>query len=269
MKKYLIGIILLMASIMALAACGEPPLENACNDLNAITPAAQTDEESSELAEAVTSGVAAEYDAEKDQLVIGITGGAELDPIFETLNKDIADQEVGTIIFLLDGTMGNGYENDLDQKISELSCTSMEKLGLNYPILDAETHNWTGLSAKTDKLYIDSPPSVFETYTDTDKQNLAGFTEVAGISHTISTQTSGGRGFTAIIVAWLAKLNPFIMIIYSFLIVFLDKGAVQIASDFNLNEYASDTITGILLFCILASEFFTSYQIVFRHKEEQ
>ena len=98
---------------------------------------------------------------------------------------------------------------------------------------------------------------------------LAGFTEVAGISHTISTQTSGGRGFTAIIVAWLAKLNPFIMIIYSFLIVFLDKGAVQIASDFNLNEYASDTITGILLFCILASEFFTSYQIVFRHKEEQ
>ena len=178
MKKYLIGIILLMASIMALTACGEPPLENACNDLNAITPAAQTDEESSELAEAVTSGVAAEYDAEKDQLVIGITGGAELDPIFETLNKDIADQEVGTIIFLLDGTLGNGYENDLDQKISELSCTSMEKLGLNYPILDAETHNWTGLSAKTDKLYIDSPPSVFETYTDTDKQNLAGFTEV-------------------------------------------------------------------------------------------
>ncbi len=98
---------------------------------------------------------------------------------------------------------------------------------------------------------------------------LAGFTEVAGISHTISVQTAGGRGFTAIIVAWLAKLNPLVMIIYSFLIVFLNKGAVQIASDFNLNEYASNIITGILLFCILASEFFTSYEIVFRHKEEQ
>ncbi|MBQ1523302.1 MAG: ABC transporter permease [Erysipelotrichaceae bacterium] len=98
---------------------------------------------------------------------------------------------------------------------------------------------------------------------------LAGFTEVAGISHTISVETSGGRGFTAIIVAWLAKLNPLVMVIYSFLIVFLNKGAVQIASDFNLNEYASNIIAGILLFCILASEFFTTYEIVFRHKEEQ
>ena len=47
MKKYLIGIVLLMASIMALPACGEPPLENACHDQNAITPAAQPHEESS------------------------------------------------------------------------------------------------------------------------------------------------------------------------------------------------------------------------------
>lgn len=97
---------------------------------------------------------------------------------------------------------------------------------------------------------------------------LAGFTEVAGISHTISVKTSGGRGFTAIIAAWLAKLNPIIMIIYSFLIVFLNKGAVQIASDFNLNEYASNIISAILLFCILASEFFTNYEVIFRHKEE-
>ena len=97
---------------------------------------------------------------------------------------------------------------------------------------------------------------------------LAGFTEVAGISHTISVKTSGGRGFTAIIAAWLAKLNPIVMIIYSFLIVFLNKGAVQIASDFNLNEYASNIISAILLFCILASEFFTNYEVIFRHKEE-
>ena len=97
---------------------------------------------------------------------------------------------------------------------------------------------------------------------------LAGFTEVAGISHTISVKTSGGRGFTAIIAAWLAKLNPIVMIIYSFLIVFLNKGAVQIASDFNLNEYASNIISAILLFCILASEFFTNYDVIFRHKEE-
>ena len=96
---------------------------------------------------------------------------------------------------------------------------------------------------------------------------IAGFIEVCGISHTISVKTAGGKGFTAIIVAWLAKLNPFLIIIYSFLIVFLDKGAIQIASDFNFNEYASHVVTGIMLFCILASDFFENYEIVFRHKE--
>ena len=178
MKKYLIGIILLMASILALTACGEPPLQDACNDLNALTPAAQTEGESSELAEAASSGVVADYDAEKDQLVVSLTGGAELDPIFEALNTDIEGKEVGTMIFILDGTRGDGFENDLDKKLSELSCASMERLGLNYPIMNAETHNWTGLSAKTDKLYFEGPPSVFLYYSDAEKQNLAGFTDV-------------------------------------------------------------------------------------------
>ena len=63
---------------------------------------------------------------------------------------------------------------------------------------------------------------------------LAGFIAVAGASHTISTSTAGGRGFTAIIVAWLAQFNTFVMILISFLLVFLQKGAIQIASQFNL-----------------------------------
>lgn len=95
---------------------------------------------------------------------------------------------------------------------------------------------------------------------------IAGFIEVAGVSHTISVNTAGGRGFTAIIVAWLAKFNTFTMLLISLLLIFLDKGAVQIASDFNLNEYASEMITGIILFFILGSEFFINYKVIFRHK---
>ena len=98
---------------------------------------------------------------------------------------------------------------------------------------------------------------------------LAGFVEVAGISHTISINTAGGRGFTAIIVAWLAKLHPLVMVFFSFFLTFLDKGAVQIASDFNLNEYTSDIIRGILLFFILGSEFFVSYRLVFRGRNKE
>ena len=92
---------------------------------------------------------------------------------------------------------------------------------------------------------------------------IAGFLLVSGASHTISTSTAGGRGFTAIIVAWLSKFNAFVMILVSFFLVFMEKGAIQIASQFNLNENASDVITGIILFFILGSEFFIRYRIAF------
>lgn len=96
---------------------------------------------------------------------------------------------------------------------------------------------------------------------------LAGFILVSGSSHTISTSTAGGRGFTAIIVAWLSKFNTFTMIIVSFFLVFMQKGALQIASQFKLNENASDVITGIILFFILGSEFFINYKLQFRKKK--
>ena len=96
---------------------------------------------------------------------------------------------------------------------------------------------------------------------------LAGFIAVAGASHTISTSTAGGRGFTAIIVAWLAKFNTFVMVLISFLLVFLQKGAITIASKFNLNDYASNIITGIILFCIIGSEFFINYKLIFRGRK--
>ncbi len=97
---------------------------------------------------------------------------------------------------------------------------------------------------------------------------LAGYIAVAGASHTISTNTAGGSGFTAIIVAWLAKFNTFMMILVAALLVFLEKGAIQIASQYNLNDFVSQMITGIILFFILGSEFFTKYRLIFRRGKE-
>ena len=100
---------------------------------------------------------------------------------------------------------------------------------------------------------------------------LTGFLLVAGSSHSISTSTGDGRGFTAIIVAWLAKFNPAIMVLISFILVFLDKGTAEMASQFTLlNESFADVLTAIVLFFILGSEFFINYGLVFRwskHKE--
>ncbi|PKM40443.1 MAG: ABC transporter permease [Firmicutes bacterium HGW-Firmicutes-9] len=93
---------------------------------------------------------------------------------------------------------------------------------------------------------------------------IAGFIAVAGASHTISTSTAGGQGFTAIIVAWLSRFNTFIMMAISTLLVFLEKGAVEIASQFDLNDFVSEMITGIILFFILGSEFFINYKVRFR-----
>ena len=96
---------------------------------------------------------------------------------------------------------------------------------------------------------------------------LGGFLAVAGADHTISTATAGGRGFIAIIVAWLAKFNTLTMVLISAMLVFLNKGAIAIASEFNLSNDVSDIIQGILLFFILGSEFFINYEIKFSRHE--
>ena len=93
---------------------------------------------------------------------------------------------------------------------------------------------------------------------------LTGFLIVGGRDQTISTNTAGGDGFTAIIVAWLSKFNTFYMALISFLLIFLRKGAAEIASAYNLNDFASDIIAGIILFCILGSEFFINYRVLRR-----
>ena len=92
---------------------------------------------------------------------------------------------------------------------------------------------------------------------------LAGLLLVGGTAHTITTSISGGRGFTAVMVAWLAKFNPFSMIFTSFLLVFLDRGAQEISTIYALNHSFSDILTGIILFFIIGSEFFISYKLNF------
>ena len=95
---------------------------------------------------------------------------------------------------------------------------------------------------------------------------IAGFLLVSGTDHTINRDTAGGRGFTAIMVSWLAKFDPIYMILTSLLIVFLERGAGEISTTFGLNDSFSEIITGIIIFFIIGSEFFVNYQLKFREK---
>lgn len=77
-------------------------------------------------------------------------------------------------------------------------------------------------------------------------------------------------GFTAIIVAWLARLNPFVIVVITALFSILEKGSSVMQSAFGLSSAVSDILQGIILFVVLAVDFFTRYALVIRGgKEEQ
>jgi len=99
---------------------------------------------------------------------------------------------------------------------------------------------------------------------------FAGFLMVAGTDHTITTTLAGGRGFLGVMVAWLAQFNPLGMVLSSFLLGFLERGASEISAIYQLNHSFGDILTGIILFFIIGSEFFINFRIVFRgHAKEK
>jgi simple sugar transport system permease protein len=101
---------------------------------------------------------------------------------------------------------------------------------------------------------------------------LAGLLLVGGTNHTLNAAIVDGRGFTAVMVSWLGKFNPIWMVLTSFLLVFLSRGAGEIATDFGLNASFGDILTGIILFFIIGCEFFINYKLSFTRsskKEEE
>ncbi|MBQ9977281.1 MAG: ABC transporter permease [Clostridia bacterium] len=93
---------------------------------------------------------------------------------------------------------------------------------------------------------------------------LVGFMIVAGDKHSIKPDIVGGQGFTAIMVSWMAKFNPIIMVPVSLLIVFLSVGSKFATSAFKVDNSIGDILTAIVIFSIIACEFFTRYKVNFR-----
>lgn len=96
---------------------------------------------------------------------------------------------------------------------------------------------------------------------------IAGMVQSTGSDMTLAVSVAGGVGFTAIIVAWLAELNPINILIVSFLFSILEKGSSVMASTYpELSIYSADILQGIILFFVLCFEFFIRYKFVFKHK---
>ena len=70
-------------------------------------------------------------------------------------------------------------------------------------------------------------------------------------------------------MAWLAKLNAFGILIVSFLLAILQKGAAVCESTFTISSSASDILEGIILFTILAADFFIRYKVTFNFRKQR
>jgi simple sugar transport system permease protein len=85
---------------------------------------------------------------------------------------------------------------------------------------------------------------------------LAGMSEIAGVVHRLQTSISPGYGFTGIIIAWLAKLNPLVVIPVSILF-----GGLILAGREIQPSGVPRLIQGIILFMLIASEVLLRYRI--------
>ena len=98
---------------------------------------------------------------------------------------------------------------------------------------------------------------------------LMGLLLTAGTDHTLTTTIVDSRGFTAVMVSWMSKFNPFIMIAASLLLVTMDRGASEVSSSLGLNHSFADILTGFILFFIIATEFFITYKVTLRKSSKK
>ncbi len=90
---------------------------------------------------------------------------------------------------------------------------------------------------------------------------LAGFSQVAGVAHRLQNGIAVGDGFTAIIVAWLAKLNPWAVILVSVLLAGLTTGGDQLQISMGLPAAVSGVLQGSILFFVLGANVFVNYRL--------
>ena len=87
---------------------------------------------------------------------------------------------------------------------------------------------------------------------------LAGMSEVSGVVHRLQGAISPGYGFTGIIIAWLAKLNPIAVVPVSILF-----GALILAGREIQPSGVPRMIQGIILVCLIASDMLLRYRVRF------
>ena len=95
---------------------------------------------------------------------------------------------------------------------------------------------------------------------------LAGFAEVAGVAHALDNGVDAGNGFTGIIIAWLAKLRPGLVVVVSVLLGALLVGGDQLQITLGLPAAVGPVLQGAILLAVLGGDIFTRYRLRIRSK---
>ncbi len=95
---------------------------------------------------------------------------------------------------------------------------------------------------------------------------VAGFSEVAGLQGRLQHGISPGYGYTAIIIAWLAKRSAIGVVIVSFLMGVLLVGGDSLQLFWQLPVAFVYTFQGLILFFLLGSDFFVRYRVRLRRE---
>lgn len=95
---------------------------------------------------------------------------------------------------------------------------------------------------------------------------IGGMTEMSGVLFRLQPNFSPGYGYTAIIIAWLARLDPIATIIVSFFFGVLLVGSQQLQLFMQIPSSIINAFNGILLFSLLASELFMKYKIKVKYE---
>lgn len=94
----------------------------------------------------------------------------------------------------------------------------------------------------------------------------AGFLEVSATVNRLEPSIMVGYGYTAIVVAWLARLNPLFIGVASLLLAGLRVGVEQLQLDFQVPAAFGQIMEGLILLTVLAGGFFVNYRFYIRKK---
>ncbi|NNK94153.1 MAG: ABC transporter permease, partial [Desulfobacterales bacterium] len=94
----------------------------------------------------------------------------------------------------------------------------------------------------------------------------AGFLEASSTINRLQPSIMAGYGYTAIVVAWLARLNPLLIAIASFMLAGLRVGVEGLQLDLQVPAAFGGIIEGLILITVLAGGLFSYYRITFRRQ---